>query len=588
MNQPFTTLERRSTPTTQWSEEQKRAYLLQINQKENPEAVNRLRQLLAIYSADKIAKLCNEEGHLTYTNFDDPNALINRFNFLSLKQPHIITDTNRSIFDMEYYLPSIQAIHETRALVALATKGHELIKDQPTLVTADDYRAYFASFDKATFEILVRELLAIEMTKGCNGPCRAVCDGMAEGPVTATMPYEIVIELIDLHIKLGNKIFSLYDGSDLADYRDGDKTAIDIYKYLMSKNCAHSGIYTAFSLQSTTIEFIYKCVIEDLPLHVISRLVTGNNPGDFEKLMEKINEYGQAHGRALNEKERNMVKKAFDAGKKYEGTQILGNGVKEETLESNISSNILSCSHGVVFKTGVGFQARILRPPSKKYKNGELSWSISPHDNNVTIPKNAYVPMNSGPLQEKGDSFCQAPKLIHITNGTKVEPKETYEENRLRFFSLMNQIVDGAVDKHFVTDMKTKLMMIAENLRPFGGKDKDITLLPNILNFINAEIATNRDDIKNLMQIIKTGVHIFGNDEIAMDDMLIKAQRTYLYFNITLNTISEIEDQLYRVLNITAFSSQKAKIDKTILLCENLKEIITAFQRSMMMISLTV
>lgn len=560
------------------TEEQKRAYLFSINRRENPKALERLQNLLAIHSADEVAKLCDEHGLLVYADFADPEALANRFQFVSLKKPHLVVDESKSTFDTEYYSPTVATIHEIRRLVAHATEGQELLKDQPKLVTAEDYRKYFASFDKETLEILFRELISVELTEGCNGPCRAVCGAMAQGPVTAHMPFEIVIELIDAHYAISEKSYKgmvPYYASDPADYRDGDKTAIDVYKYIVEKHGErkdYSFIFTAYSLRKTTIDFIYRCVIENLPLDRISRLTSGNRVGDFEKLMYKIEERAREDGRVLSENEKKIIRNAFDSGKKFNGVSIVGNAVKKDMPENEISSERFPCAHDISFKTGIGFVARVVRPPSRNYPGGELSWPISPKRKNHIIPESIYIATNSGPFQSKVDGFCQKPRFIHIIDGAIIEPKPTYEEEKLFFFSWMNRALTEMKKTHVNNEGRTKTNILLHTLKMFCIDPSTVkSTLPEIIQEIQDEIATNKKDLQDLYELVQYTMRIYEKDKDAIDDMIWKLVYPHEYFDV----INKYSEEMIKLLRESSSGESHKEAIKQ---CIELEKAITEFQ----------
>lgn len=573
-----TSLSRNSIEPSKWSEEQKRAYLLQINERENPEELPRLQQLFEQgFSADEIAKLCDEHGHLKYKDLEDPNALINRFNFVSLEKPHINTNPNKSTYDTEYYFPSIQAIHRTRELVAIVTKGHQILKDMPALITADDYRKYFASFDPATFEILVREMHVLEITKGCNGSCRSICATMTEGPVTATMPYEIVIELIDAHYKVSDKPLSLYYANDIADYKDGDKTGADIYKYLMSKHEETKNfqyIFTTYSLRPTNIDFIYRCITENLPLYRISHIVAGKRPGDLKKLLEKLEERA---GRPLDPKEKNTIQIAFDRGERAGKVLMLGNAVKEDTPEQEISSEAINTTHEVAFKTGNGFMGQIVRPPSKKYPAGEMIWPITPNTKEQIIPEGISMPANSGPFQTSYDAFYQRPRLIRISNGVTTKDEPTPEEKRLEYFSRLLRNLNEEVGRHLLRDKGMKLTILTEKMKTMyiNLGNAGINLPIKMTKEIEKEITLNIDHLHYAIELIGEAAEKYKDDDIGMDDLLMKIEKTYKYFD---RVESRIEEMVIRLTLLNNINEPTPAINNLLGLCEKLLEEIGKFE----------
>lgn len=415
------------TPPSGWTEAQKCEYLLDINQRENPRAVERLRSMIEIgYFADEIAALCDEYGHLVYINRDDPNALVRRFDFVNIEHPSFQEreKTATTSFDENFYLPLVASIHRTRELVALASKNADIVRGRTHLRTHEDYMGYFSSFPKSILDCIISNLAHIEITRGCNGPCRSVCCLMPESRATEHMPYATVLWLIDRYMALNPGCLPpmLYYANDMADYYDSGKTAIDVVKYIRARYHVGVALSTAYSLSSTTINFLYGCLKAQQTCR-ISRLATGNRPGDFDRLWKKIENRAMQDGVTLSENDRSKIESGFNVGTKIQINTMAGGSIKRDTEEREMSTRMFACRHGVLIKTGEGFQGIIMRPTSRRFPTQQQSFPIVPGDEIFTIPLLQYKGLSDGffrPLTFDW-AFVAAPTLLKLRrDGTQL------------------------------------------------------------------------------------------------------------------------------------------------------------------------
>lgn len=442
MQQPGTVT--RETPPSSWTEVEKCQYLLDINERENPAAVERLRYLIRMGRfADEIAELCDEYGHLVYTDRNDPNALINRFDFVNIGHPSFPEKEEKMTvtLDESFYLPLVTSIHQTRELVALASRNTDIMRGQPRLTTHEDYMEYFSSFPAWILESIIMNLAHIEITRGCNGPCRSVCCAMPESRATEHMPYLTVIWLIDKFMELtGNRGAPpmLYYANDMADYRYGDKTAIHLFQYLLDRYRYRSSLSTAYSLSSATVDFLYGCVTMKKQCR-ISRLATGNRPDDFDRLWGKIVERAARDGVVLDEDDKKIIESGFMAGNKTRINDMAGAKITKDTQEHEMSQNMFACRHGVVMKTGEGFHGIVMRPTSKRFPAQQQSFPIVSNSEVFTIPALACKGKPDGffrPLSLDGE-FVAAPVLLKLHRNGTVLSDETLTLGQQRLYILV-------------------------------------------------------------------------------------------------------------------------------------------------------
>lgn len=404
MNQPLTTLERRSTPATQWSEEQKRAYLLQINRQENPTELSRLQQLFEQgHNANKAAQLCDEHGHLKYKDLQDPNALINRFEFIDVEhlENDPATGKKMTVLDREYFYPTVALIHQTRELVHQITKDQEIIAQEPELITAEDYRNYFARFHPDTLREIIQNMKSIEITQGCNGPCRKECYLGPEGPAKRHMPFEIVTWLIDqfmdLHPEIRGdsdiefkreKTIMIFYATDLADYQYEGKTSADIYRYVRKKYGVELGKSISYSLAPATIEWIYQvAIVDNIGIPRISQLKSTNIPNPKERLIQKLIERAKRDGIMITGVQLHRISVALDQGIKTHLNTNVGPNMPETLEEKVMSQEMYHCFHGTVCRTGKGFIGTVLRPTTRLYKKQLMEIPLHPQSKKMHIPQ---------------------------------------------------------------------------------------------------------------------------------------------------------------------------------------------------------
>lgn len=445
----FTTLETRNAAAHTWSEEQKHSYLLTINARENPTALERLEGLFAEgHTAEQVAQLCNEKGHLVYANWDDPNALINRYEFFDPDdiEEHPPLYTQSMILDASFYFPSVSAIQTTRDLIEHTLENEKLLKGKQKLVTEEDYRNLFTSFHPDTLKELIKNLRAIEITQGCNGPCRKQCFLDPETIAIHHMPYNIVIWLIDEYKRLmpDHRLPAFYYASDLSDYRDGDKTAADIFAYVMEKYQEHKYLSVAWSLRPATIEFLYQAVIvKNLSVSRISQLHPKNMPNAANRLLEKIAERAHKDGRRMERRHFATIANAMNEGSKLHLNHSAGKNGTRNKEEYEMATQSYACFHGTILRAGKGFKGVILRPTTKVFPQQHQEFPITPHGNTVTIPIVFWQSSIFAPLRSGSESITMLrPRHITINHDGEValHEQETAGERRIRRISELKVI----------------------------------------------------------------------------------------------------------------------------------------------------
>lgn len=464
-----TSLSRRNTEPSRWSEEQKRSYLLQINNRENPQELGRLQVLFDQgHSADQIAQLCNEHGHLTYSDWSDPNALINRFEFTDAENPenNPATGTRENALDRGYYFPTIVTIQQTRELVEQTLKDHEIIAKKPDLITVEDYRAYFAKFHPNTLDEIIRNMKCIEITQGCNGMCKKECYLEPEGPAKSHMPFEIVTWLIDRYMDLHPEIAEskdmefkkekmpiLFYASDLADYKYEGKTSADIFRYVRKKYGIELSKSISYSLSSSTIEWIYQvAIVDNIGINRISQLNTGKIQNPKDRLYEKLEARAAKDGKTISRNQWNGIEFAMNMGIKRHLNINAGPGMPEDLEEKDMAAHIYHCFHGTVCRAGKGFTGSIMRPTTKLYKKQLMEFPLDPtSETGVRIPSFHNIRETTIPFIRDPQAVISRPLIITMDkegNKTHVDQRTTGEE-RLRQLSRVKHIYQLIITEIF-------------------------------------------------------------------------------------------------------------------------------------------
>lgn len=93
-----------------------------------------------------------------------------------------------------------------------------------------DIKEQLNSFSRNELNVMFRNLVSIQLTEGCNGNCPFCLFGTKTG-VTAKYSFDSLRSLFNENSKLMNENpFLLYWDSDPFDYRDGDKSFVDVYQ----------------------------------------------------------------------------------------------------------------------------------------------------------------------------------------------------------------------------------------------------------------------------------------------------------------------------------------------------------------------
>lgn len=399
--------------------------LLRYVNQDNPD---RLNPLIAEMDLDKVAQLCDELGRLRYRDHQDPNALINRVRFLDIKQRDgwNLAGEHAGYYEQDYYRPSIAAIRKVRAIVALQVDA--ALEQVPSLVTHEDYLRYFESFHPETLKELMRNLYALELTQGCNGPCRAVCGGGVQGKVSGHMPYQTVEWLShNFRESIGEIMPILYDRSDITDYSDQGRNGADIIK-LFRENTGNSP-YTSISyrLDQKAINFLYDLVVTRKErIHRISRLVTGRGEEDLNRLLAALQRRAEKDGNTLNDDAIRHISNAFFEGSKLGVNTMRGNAIGINTPESVMPQEVAACSHGLILRAGSGFFGSVVRPVSRIFPSGAAIFPILPDQNGeIRFPQKLEVDRTVN-LSSAGNVFVLGPRwtTMNQNSGQLVEKEE--------------------------------------------------------------------------------------------------------------------------------------------------------------------
>ncbi|MFA6917477.1 MAG: hypothetical protein WC285_01395 [Candidatus Gracilibacteria bacterium] len=381
--------------------------LIAINEAECPERVEALRAEITSTPLDQVYSQCDAMGRFIGGGPENPDLLINRVSYCKMNLPDARVPARDAAFEVDYFCPNPKSVREIRRLVRIAVlaaqEGHSRFNREPELVTVEDYEKYIASFPPKVLTEMIRNLVTIEGTKGCTGPCLKKC---ATGALTG-IKHQVPIDIIESLLKRAAEIFGespsgieMYLANDLRDYRYEGKTGVDLIEMANKILGANMFVSTVFTLDKKTVDFLFELlIVKRIKIDRISRLVSGLDPKDIDKLIEKLklkakNEQHEVRAYLWGFIE-NELRQAFYAGSKegIAGDNLnIGNAVTPGMAEREIGIEPIGCMHGVVFIAGHGFYGKIIMPNSKLFPHGFLLYPILPdRDGRYHIPKVVYT-----------------------------------------------------------------------------------------------------------------------------------------------------------------------------------------------------
>lgn len=326
--------------------------------------------------------------------------------------------------------PPQNPLQETRQTIL-----HQLeTKKRPAIMTThEQYMEYFKGFESEenwnegkmpVLTEIMKNIGFIEISKGCDAPCRNICALPTRSAVKAHIPFE-TIEWIFKNFADQLPSPSLYYGSDIKYYQYKGKTGVDVleaYQKYIGRIPYNS---TVFGLDEASVEFIFQMVIKaDIPVDRLSCLVTGKNkkfdPKErfIAKLRKKIAKEPLEISEDEKEKRIAMVEKAIENGEKGDMNTVLGNSIHAGTKEADISKSAVNCKQQVLITTE-GLKGVVLSLPTKKTPYGETSYPINfdPQKNQYSIPPHRHVDDTSNPLAT--NLFISGPEIRPLTKEGK-------------------------------------------------------------------------------------------------------------------------------------------------------------------------
>lgn len=374
------------------------ALLREIN-KDNPTNSAALEAAISEgFNVDQLFRRANEVGEFVYKSDEDPDALVNRFQLQVLYGPRgplprgLNRGLNDEYYDPEYYRPGPDAVRRTRELVALEVKA--ATEERIELQTTDDYINYFRSFHPDALRLMLTNLSSIELTFGCNTACVVTCAVPAAMGVKNQMPFPVLKWLVASYPEeLKKAHVVLYGDGDMQFYssQDEDGRSVDAVDALKLFHGIGVKPYVSVAIGPKLIDFLYRLVVvEKLEVQRISRLIAGTRDDAFGSIIERLN---KKHKTETGEDEipvdaQMVIHKAFLKGDKSAYNTTLGNAVirRRDIRERDISTLQVHCYHGVSL-TRNGFNAKVIRPPSKLFPYGQIRYPLSPKDQCLRIPR---------------------------------------------------------------------------------------------------------------------------------------------------------------------------------------------------------
>ena len=525
-------------------------YLWNINATEKPEA---LPAFEIAYrqgrTADQIAALCNEVGHLTYADENDPNALINRFEFCELSNPHIQgrmhwTSANEvSVYESGYYAPSSAAVRRTRELREKEKREEERNK-LPELKTHEDYIAYFAKFPRKVLEKLFENISGIQLTKGCNGPCRGMCAVRTMTRAESHIPFETVQWIFNNFSENLRKpeAFLLYHASDIRDYKSDGKTAHDVIELYRQARGDWPTVSTVYGIDQDSVNFILGCLQREIPLYRISRLASGRKEDAPQKLLDTLKKSAEEKSIRWTSQWDIEIERACGYGDKTKYRTVLGNAVKPDTEEKDIAPMQVPCRHGVILQAGSGFSAAVLRPPSTLFPYSEILYPIMPEEEEIKFPKVRYIYEATVPFNYR-QALVLGPHFISWDKGQQVfqEEKESEEEvRRLEITAYKTRIAD-IKESGSIAHLESFLAKIQSG-ELFGETAKEsLEIHKDIGEMVLDILRRNQDWVRGSMQIKENSLKKYTRIDLwdaeirraSMEEGVLLLQHLGLILDIT-------------------------------------------------------
>jgi hypothetical protein len=101
----------------------------------------------------------------------------------------------------------------------------------------------FETFSESEREIILSQLVGIQLTEGCNGHCSFCLFGSSKG-VESKYSFESIKSFFEKYRRYFKDSPTLYWASDPFDYRDGEYSFVDVYKFLREQGLS-GGLSTA-------------------------------------------------------------------------------------------------------------------------------------------------------------------------------------------------------------------------------------------------------------------------------------------------------------------------------------------------------
>ncbi len=218
----------------------------------------------------------------------------------------------------------------------------------------------FENFDDSTKEFILKNIVAIEFTRGCNGGCSYCFLGEKPRGITHTFSFN---SMQAFFTKYGQQIqdnapYKVYPyfNTDFLDYRDGEKTALDVYQLLLVKCPVMTRtINTSLPTGSQDVFVDLALRIVDISIETyscptkINLSISGHNAQRAEVCLALIEK--KLYERGLSKNHVNfLMKQMIDVkpkdAKSGKGLQLVGKNLERQDAMEDIGSP--ACLDGVV------------------------------------------------------------------------------------------------------------------------------------------------------------------------------------------------------------------------------------------------
>ena len=312
------------------------------------------------------------------------------------------------------------------AKIKLMEKWDVLPEFDAKNVKTIDLLDQFETFSESEREVILSQLVGIQLTEGCNGHCSFCLYGGSKG-VEAKYSFESIKGFFEKYRKSFKNPPTLYWASDPFDYRDGEYSFVDVYKFLKDQGLS-SGLSTAIPKggEDDFVKFMINAFETEIDKHFFDaemRLSVGkHNIQRVEATMKRLTDSLLSRG-FTNDDINNMYKKYLAVGWRINFYK-LGARIKDhDDIKDFVTP---ACSDGVIMSPK-NIRAIMVTMPTIYEPSGEKSIILNPGNVEVPVcysaiswPKKLKTRLSVGLLirnkieTPKGEEYCLVDKVDDV------------------------------------------------------------------------------------------------------------------------------------------------------------------------------